>query len=115
MNREAEAWLEFIGQEFDGTKLQLQRIGESLTNIEERPTNFEERLLNLESTFDDLQNCSYSFKVKVLGVPELTDWESAADTSTPCVRLFNAIRSRLLVASIRAVPLSQPFPINNYF
>ena len=56
LNREAESSLEIIGQEFDGTKLQLQRIGESLTNIAERPTNFEERLLNLESTFDDLQN-----------------------------------------------------------
>lgn len=85
LNREAEASLEFISQEFDDTKLQLERIGESLTNIKELLTNFEERLLNLESTFDDLQNYSYSFNVKVLGVPELTNSEGAADTSTLCV------------------------------
>ena len=85
LNREAEAGLEFIGQEFDDTKLQLERIGESLTNIKELLTSFEERLLNLESTFDDLQNYSYSFNVKVLGVPELTNSEGAADTSRLCV------------------------------
>ena len=91
LSREYKASLEFIGQEFDGTNLQLERIGESLTNIEERLANFEERLLNLESTFDDLQNYSFSFNVKVLGLPDLTDSESAADTRTLCVRLFNAM------------------------
>ena len=93
LNREAEASLEFVGQEFEGTKRQLERIRESLANIEKRLTNFEERLLNLESTLDDLQNYSYSFNVKVLGVPELSDSESAADTSSLCVRLFNAMGS----------------------
>lgn len=93
LNREAEASLEFVGQEFEGTKRQLERIRESLANIEKRLTNFEERLLNLESTLDDLQNYSYSFNVKVLGVPELSDSESAADTSLLCVRLFNAMGS----------------------
>ena len=93
LNREAEASLEFVGQEFEGTKRQLERIRESLANIEKRLTNFEERLLNLESTLDDLQNYSYSFNVKVLGVPELSDSESATDTSSLCVRLFNAMGS----------------------
>ncbi|PFX14471.1 hypothetical protein AWC38_SpisGene21363, partial [Stylophora pistillata] len=91
LNREAEASLEFVSQEFDDAKLQLERIRESLANIEQRVTNFEERLLNLESTFDDIHNHSYSFNVKVLGVPELSDSESAADTSLLYVRLFNAM------------------------
>ena len=73
LNRKAEASLEVVGQEFEGTKLQLERIRESLASIEKRLTNFEERLLNLESTLDDLQNYSYLFNVKVLGVPELSD------------------------------------------
>ncbi|XP_022806165.1 uncharacterized protein LOC111343274 [Stylophora pistillata] len=80
-SREAEASLEFVNQEFDDTKLQLEGIRESLANIKQRLTNFEERLLTLEFTFNDIQNHSYSFKFKVLGVPELSDSESAADTS----------------------------------
>ena len=91
LNREAEASLEFVSQEFDDTKLQLERIRKSLANIKQLLTNFEERLLTLEFTFNDIQNHCYSFNFKVMGVPELSDSESAADTSLLCVRLFNAM------------------------
>ena len=45
LNRKAEASLEFIDHEYDVTKVQLEKIEVSLTNIKER-------LLKLESTID---------------------------------------------------------------
>ena len=93
LNIEAEKSLEFLSHEFDDSRVELERILLSLKNIEER-------LYYFGSTLDELQDYSYSFNVKVMGVPEVVDMENALETSKLVVRLFNVMGAQVSLNDI---------------
>ena len=97
---EAEKSLQFLGQEYDDlhnsemeTKAELSRIGSELTKLYDK---FEE----LDKALEELQEYSYVFNAKILGVPELSSMESAEDTSNLCLRLFNAMGAHVTLNDI---------------
>ena len=93
LNIEAEKSLEFLSHEYDDSRVELERILLSLKNIEER-------LYYFGSTLDELQDYSYSFNVKVKGVPEVVDTENALETSKLVVRLFNVMGAQVSLNDI---------------
>ena len=45
----------------------------------------------LSDAIDDIQKYSYQYNVKLLGVPECNERETAATSTELCVRLFNGM------------------------
>lgn len=103
LNEEAERSLEFIGQEYDNTKLELGRIGKTLSNIAGR-------LDVMEKIVEELQEYSYAFNIKLLGVPEKNVSESADDTSELCVKLFNAMGATV---SLNDIDIAHRVPLRD--
>ena len=75
------------------TKAELSRIGSELTKLYDK---FEE----LDKALEELQEYSYAFNAKILGVPELSSTESAENTSNLCLRLFNAMGAHVTLNDI---------------
>ena len=60
-----------------------------LHGIRKRLDDIEENLGKLEIAVNEIQDYSYAFNIKILGVPELKANEDASETSNLCVNLFN--------------------------
>ena len=54
----------------------------------------------LEGAVEEFQDYSYSFNIKILGVPELSDREKAEDTSNLCVNSFNKMGAEVSIRDI---------------
>ena len=75
-------------------------IQSELRAIRKRLDDIEEGLGELEGVVEEFQEYSYSFNIKILGVPELSDREKAEDTSNLCVNLFNKMGAEVSIRDI---------------
>ena len=75
-------------------------IQSELRAIRKRLDDIEEGLGKLEGAVEEFQEYSYSFNIKILGVPELSDREMAEDTSNLCVNLFNKMGAEVSIRDI---------------
>ena len=53
------------------------------------------RVNNLATAIDQAQEYSYSYNVKLVGVPEIKPRENASETSQLCLNIFNAIGAEI--------------------
>lgn len=97
LNVEAEKSLDFLGKEYDDlsnsdadTKRELCRIGAKLDEIDVR-------LGEMGGILDEMQEYSYSFNIKLLGVPQLGTDENAVQTSDLCVKIFNKMGANVSI------------------
>ena len=75
-------------------------IQSELRAIRKRLDDIEEGLGELEGAVEEFQDYIYSFNIKILGVPELSDREKAEDTSNLCVNLFNKMSAEVSIRDI---------------
>ena len=75
-------------------------IQSELRAISKRLDDIEEGLGELEGAVEEFQQYSYSFNIKILGVPELSDREKAEDTNNLCVNLFNKMGTEVSIHDI---------------
>ena len=73
---------------------------EDLHRIKNKLDNIAEALGELEDIVEELQEYSYAFNVKILGVPELNQQESAEETSRLCINLFHKIGAHVMINDI---------------
>ena len=83
--------LEFLGLECDDLNnfhaFALREISAIKSTLEKIADKVKEHSLAIE----EIQTYSYRFNVKPLGVPELSTRETALQTTTLCVKIFNKI------------------------
>ena len=90
-----------------------------LRGIRKRLDDIEESRGKLEVAVDEMQDYSYAFNIKILGVPELKVNEDASETSNLCVNLFNRMGANITIndidiahrVSFRDSSRSEPKPI----
>ena len=87
-----------IGQKL--LSLSLFYIQSELRAIRKRLDDIEEGLGELKGAVEEFQDYSYSFNIKILRVPELSDREKAEDTSNLCVNLFNKMGAEVSIRDI---------------
>ena len=80
--------LDFLGKAYDDlsnsdadTKRELDRIGAKLDEIDMR-------LREMSDILEEMQEYSYSYNIKLLGVPQLNADENAVQTSNLCGQIF---------------------------
>ena len=83
--------LEFFSKEYDDLAKFWKQAGDKLNVIEKTLSGLLTEVNKLSSAIDQGQEYSYSYNVKLVGVPELNQRESAYDTTELCIRIFNAI------------------------
>ena len=90
---ETERSLSWLHESKSDIQIELRAIRKRLDDIEEG-------LGELEGAVEEFQQYSYSFNIKILGVPELSDREKAEDTSNLCVNLFNKMGTEVSIRDI---------------
>ena len=71
-----------------------------LHSIRKRLDDIKESLGNLEIAVNEMQDYSYAFNIKILGVPELKVNEVTSETSNLCVNLFNRMGANITINDI---------------
>ncbi|XP_028406806.1 uncharacterized protein LOC114529249 [Dendronephthya gigantea] len=91
VNKETIKSLEYLESKYDDLQSFRTSARRQLSHLEAHITEIAENVENLSKSIDNAQQYSYSFNVKLLGIPELKAKESAIQTSTLCVQIFNAM------------------------
>ena len=88
---ETIASLEFLSKEYDdlaafrtSTKAELQCINANLTEISLKANSIAEAV-------EQIQQHSYQYNVKIVGLPQMREQESAQDTALLCLNLFQQL------------------------
>ena len=92
--------LEYLGNEYDDLNSFRTSARKQISQLESRTTEIATNVENLSKAIDDAQEYSYSFNVKLLGIPELKNRESAIETSTLCVQIFKDMGAQVSLQDI---------------
>ena len=110
---EMEKSLEFVGAEYQEIKGLHVAVKKELKALGERLNFLSARVNELAIELDNLVQHSYSFNVKLVGVPEITETgskEPAIDTTKLCVCIFQAMGCNI---SINDIDIAHRVPASN--
>jgi len=110
---ETEKTLEFVGAEYDDLKGLHKAVQNDLKSLSDRLNSLSARVEQMAIEIDNLVQHSYSFNVKLVGVPETAETgsrEPAIDTTKLCVRIFQAMGCNI---SINDIDIAHRVPARN--
>ena len=113
LHPETEKSLEFVTAEYDDLKGLHKAVQNDLKALSDRLNSLNARVDEMATEIDNLVQHSYSFNVKLVGVPEITETRSkepAVDTTKLCVRIFQA---RVCNISIKDIDIAHRVPTQN--
>ena len=85
----------------DFEKKELQRLHSRLSEIAVQVDKIEQEL-------DNIENYSYQYNLKIIGVPEISTKESSEQSSDICVKLFNVMGAKV---SIHDIDIAHRIPV----
>ena len=92
--------LEYLSNEYDDLHRFRNSSKQQMSRLETRLTVLTEKVENLSKSIEKAEQYSYAYNVKMLGMPESSSNETAAETSQLCVDLFNAVGANVSIADI---------------
>ena len=94
--------LQFVSDEYDGLTGFCEVAKKDLAAFKNRLESLTVQVGEMEGALDDLVKYSYSFNVKLLGIPEIdpTSREPAVETAKLCICLFNSIGANVTLNDI---------------
>lgn len=99
-DKETQKSLEYLGNEYDELNRFSNTARQQISRLETRLTELADKVENLSKSIDEVQHYSYSYNVKLVGIPEFKPKESAIETSTLCVEIFKAMGVQVSIQDI---------------
>ena len=90
-SKETAKSMTFLGKQYDDLDTFRMEARKSIASINERLRVIGVRLEEIGAAIDDLQDYSYQYNIKIVGMPSMDDKESAEETSSLCLTLFRLI------------------------
>ena len=87
--------LDFLNKEYDDLVKFRKQAEERISAMKKSLAVISSRVNNLAWAIDQAQEYSYSYTVKLVGVPETKPRENASETSQLCLNIFNAIGAEM--------------------
>ena len=87
--------LDFLSKEYDVLVKFRKQAEERISAMEKSSAVISSRVNNLASAIDQAQEYSYSYNVKLVGVPQIKPRENASETSRLCLNIFDAIGAEI--------------------
>jgi predicted nucleic acid-binding Zn-ribbon protein len=97
---ETEKSLEFMSHEYDELNNFRANAKQKFSALNTRLSELTENVDKISSAIYDLEQYSYSYNVKLIGIPESGRRESAIETSTACANLFKEIGADITIQDI---------------
>ena len=89
--RETEKSVEFLSDQYDLLNAFRNKAEKKLKEISEWLDNITYRCQAISDAIDDIVDYSYQYNMKIVGVPEASEKESAETTANLCLKLFHAL------------------------
>ena len=84
--------VDFLSEDHHDAKEFREKTLQELGKLSRKLAEISSKADNMAAAFDDLQEYSFQYNVKIVGIPNLQeDHESAEATTELCVKLFHAI------------------------
>lgn len=90
-NQELESSAEFFSKEYDNFKTANHDLAKISTKLEALSTRAE----LIEDTIETMLKYSYQYNVKIVGLPQADEHESAETTVDICIKLFNELGAKV--------------------
>ena len=92
--------LEFMSEEYDELNNFRATAKRELLSLNTRLSELKSSVDTISNAIDDLQQYSYSYNVKLFGIPETTQRESANESTTVCANLFKEMGADVNIEDI---------------
>ena len=92
--------LEFFSKEYDDLLRFKTTASKELQRLSLQLSEVKTRVDAIANAIDELQEYSFQYKVKIVGVPEVCSDETASTTSKLCVKLFKEMRENISIQDI---------------
>ena len=89
--RETEKSVQFLSDQYDQLNAFRNKAEKKLKEISEWLDNITYRCQAISDAIDDIVDYSYQYNMKIVGVPEASEKESAETTANLCLKLFHAL------------------------
>ena len=89
--RETEKSVEFLSDQYDQLNAFRNKAEKKLKEISEWLDNITYRCQAISDAIDDIVDYSYQYNMKIVGVPEASEKESAETTANLCLKLFHTL------------------------
>ncbi|XP_028404031.1 uncharacterized protein LOC114526648 [Dendronephthya gigantea] len=99
-SEETQKSLNYLGEEYDDLKGFSNTAKQQISRLESRLTEITKRVELLSKSFDEAQQYSYSYNVKLMGIPHLKPRESAQETSELCAKIFQKMGAEVTLQDI---------------
>ena len=92
--------LQFMSQKYDDLHRFQTEAKDELHRLRTQLAQVQSKLNRISNAIDQLEDYSYQFNVKLIGVPEMSTTESASSTSSFCVKIFNEMGADVSILDI---------------
>ena len=83
--------LEFLSAGYDSLSAFRKEAKEQLQSLTKKLNSLAEQVGEIAEAIDAIDRYSYQYNVKIVGIPEVNSPETALETSSLCVKLFEAM------------------------
>ena len=97
---ETETSLQYLSDKHDEFEIFQARAKQELTRLSNRLAELSIKVNEIGKAIDDMDDYSYQYNIKIVGLPQSKSQESAIDTSILCVKLFSEMRTAITLQDI---------------
>ena len=95
--------LQYLSDEYDDLSASNSGVVDQLKALSRRLNKLSAEVTRVGNAIDEVEEYSYQFNVKIIGLPEKSR-EIAAETSAPCVKLFQEMGAEVFLSDIDIAP-----------
>ena len=99
-NVETARSLQYLSDDNDDLSASYSSVLVQLNQISHRLNVLSAQVERVANAINDAEEYSYQFKVKLIGLPELNPGDTAPDTSSLCVKLFQEMGAEVSIVDI---------------
>ena len=99
-NVETARSLQYLSDEYDDLSSSNSRVSVQLKQISHRLNVLSAQVERVANAINDAEEYSYQFNVKITGLPELNSSETAPETSSLWVKLFQEMGAEVSILDI---------------
>lgn len=92
--------VDFLSGEYDDFRVKKRSAEEDLKRFESKLETITRRVDEIGELIESLMNYSYQYNVKIFGLPQTNEFESAEETVDICYKLFNEMGAEISESDI---------------
>lgn len=94
-NGELEHSVQHMSADYDDLKTTSSSLAKDLKRIDKNLTKISMKVYEIDDAIEALTAYSYQYNIKILGIPQTNENETAQDTVEICLKLFSELKANV--------------------